>query len=57
MTLLPADTFRVILLVGLAFLASRPWRSQDEAWFDHSALIAALLFGAPADNDACVGGA
>jgi hypothetical protein len=46
MTQLPADTHRLTLLVGVALLASRPWRSQDETWFHHSALIAALLLGA-----------
>ena len=44
--LMPADTLGLILMMSLALIASRPWRSQGEEWFHGSALIAALLLAA-----------
>lgn len=44
--LMPADTLGPILMITLALIASRPWRSEGEEWFQASALIAALLLAA-----------
>ena len=36
----------LILMLGTVLAATRPWRSQDEEWFQVSALVAAVLLGA-----------
>jgi hypothetical protein len=36
----------IIVLLMVALIGSRPWRTQNRTWFDASALLGALLFGA-----------
>lgn len=35
----------ICLLALIMLLSSQPWRSQDEEWFQASALFAAILVG------------
>jgi hypothetical protein len=39
-------TLAVLLVLAVALIGSRPWRTDNQEWFDTSALLGALLFGA-----------
>lgn len=36
----------LIIWLGTVLGATRPWRSQERAWFEASALVAAVLLAA-----------